>query len=163
MMFFIMENEEKMRKVFAWAIKKTGLSQIVVAQKIGCSQPNISQIKHGRHKLKWEYLEKLSEVLKTNVKDMVIDYESDPFRDHDLPPPDTSNIIPLDTQPWKVIEKFQQKKTALQINQELVEIEEMDPVALKHILVDIRARKNVMKEEQEAERKKRDTGNDKGE
>jgi hypothetical protein len=51
----------------------------------------------------------------------------------------------------------------LQINQELVEIEEMDPVALKHILVDIRARKNVMKEEQEAERKKRDTGNDKGE
>jgi transcriptional regulator with XRE-family HTH domain len=160
MMFFIMENEEKMRKVFAWAIKKTGLSQIVVAQKIGCSQPNISQIKHGRHKLKWEYLEKLSEVLKTNVKDMVIDYESDPFRDHDLPPPDTSNIIPLDTQHWKVISKFQQKETALQINQALVELEEIDPEQLDDMLEIVLDRLDRKKREAA---KKRDTGNDKWE
>jgi transcriptional regulator with XRE-family HTH domain len=73
---------------------------------------------------------------------------------------DHSNIIPLDTQHWKVISKFQQKETALQINQALVELEEIDPEQLDDMLEIVLDRLDRKKREAA---KKRDTGNDKWE
>lgn len=75
----------------------------------------------------------------------------------------SSNITSIDQQHWKVVEKFQQKDKALQINQELVDLEAMDPTELNGILQYIETRKEIVAKKQEAERKKRDTGSDSGE
>jgi hypothetical protein len=75
--------------------------------------------------------------------------------------PTSDNVISLDRQHWSVVEQFQQKDTALQINQELVEIEALDPEALKHILEELQSRKDVIKKRKDTERKKREAGNDK--
>jgi transcriptional regulator with XRE-family HTH domain len=77
-------------------------------------------------------------------------------------PPENENVIDLDHLHWKVVEKFQQKDKALQINQELVELEAMDPLELNGILQYIETRKEIVAKKQEAERKKRDGGSDQG-
>lgn len=74
-----------------------------------------------------------------------------------------SNIVPIDQQHADIIRRFKNKELAVAVNQELLEIEALDPAELKSILRDIRAKKHIIKEEQEVERKKRETGGDKGE
>jgi hypothetical protein len=73
-----------------------------------------------------------------------------------------SNVTSLDHQHWKVVKQFKQKDTAKQINEILVDIEKMDPGALRYILEEFESRRDVIKKRIEAERKKRENGGDQG-
>lgn len=73
--------------------------------------------------------------------------------------PTDNKIVSLDRQHWKVVEQFRQKEKALKINQELVELEAMDPTELDGILEHIDARKVIVAKRREAA-KKREAGND---
>lgn len=130
MVLFIMDRQEKMREVFKWAVRKSGFGQIKLAVILGCSQPNVSQLVRGYHDIKDGYFEKLAEAMETDISSLVSGYENDPFKESPLPaavPKSNGNMINLVEQHKSLIEKFQQKELALEINHILLEIERGDP------------------------------------
>ncbi len=71
-----------------------------------------------------------------------------------------ANVVPIDQKHADIIRRFRNKELAVAVNQELLEIEALDPAELKSILRDLRAKKRIIQEEQESERKKRENGSD---
>ncbi|WP_024333088.1 hypothetical protein [Desulfotignum balticum] len=66
------------------------------------------------------------------------------------------NIVPIDHQHAEIIKKFQNRDLALVINQELLDLESMDPDKLKSVLDFIKYQKNEAEKEAA---KKRDASN----
>jgi transcriptional regulator with XRE-family HTH domain len=125
----MMDEQKKMLEVFKWAIKRIGFGQVKLANLLKCSQPNISKIKNGHHKVQYEYLIRLADAFDTDVNGLVRLYETDPFREA-APPPE--NVATIDRH-RALLSLFKQKELALEINQTLVEIESMDPDELKAV------------------------------
>lgn len=137
-MILIMERQEKMREVFKWAAENSGFGQVRIAEIIGCSQPNVSQLMRKCHYVKSDYLEKLAVAMGKTVGDLVAGYENDPFREQPekkIPArrtTDTGNRVELSDH-QVMVTRFKDPERGKEINELLLKIEELAPEVLDEL------------------------------
>ncbi|MCF8126864.1 MAG: helix-turn-helix transcriptional regulator, partial [Desulfotignum sp.] len=116
-----------------WLKKKIKIEEattgVVLAQKVGVHPSTISgwfsrKSKGPEKKIRL----KICEFFQVNHDDIVGKKKKEKSAKQD------PKIVNIDRQHWKVVEQFQQKDTALQINQALVELEKVDPSSLESML-----------------------------
>ena len=74
---------------------------------------------------------------------------------------EASNVVPIDQKHAEIIRKFKNKDLAVAVNQELLELEALDPDEMKGVFQYIETRKKIVRDKKEA--KKREAGSDKTE
>lgn len=147
-----MEIEDKYIIAIQWAIGEFDLTQAEAGEMMGVVQSAVSQMIGKSRSIKPKHIKGLAKGVGMTV-DMLLSRSAAGHHINDHPPANT-NVISIDNQHAEIIKKFQNRDLALVINQELLDLESMDPDKLKSVLDFIK----FQKQEAAAAAKKREAG-----
>ncbi len=154
-MVIIMEIEDKYIIAIQWALGEFDLTQAEAGEMMGVVQSAVSQMIGKSRSIKPKHIKGLAKGIGMTVDTLL----SKSVAGHHInDAPKENNVINIDHQHAEIIKKFQNRDLALVINQELLDLESMDPDKLKSVLDFIKFQK---KEAAETVQKKREAGNDK--
>lgn len=163
-MFFIMDNDKKLFNALQWAIEDMDMKQTDIGSVLGLKQPAVSLLLSGKRKTRPIHIKKMAiymgisseELMKrSKLWDASVNEERISLG-MDIEAVSESDITTA--QHKKIIDMFNDKKTAMEINKELVKLEKLDANQLNDILSLIKDRNCRL--EQEAEKKRTSNGED---
>lgn len=131
-MVFFMNPSDYFRKAVIHLLEEKEMKQLFLAKKMKENPPTLNDFIKGRKNYSDKKKEKIATILGTTYVDMLqLGRELDEA-ERPQPRPAGKNYVPL---PHKdIINQFQDKETARQINQMLVDIERTDPSKYKEVV-----------------------------